>query len=393
MRAERVAKVVEAERAKLGGVLRVFVAAAERRCVEPAATLVREHEVVGAREAVALEEPGERLSDLRDHRDGAALAALRRADALNRVDALHDADCVGIEVDITDAQREHLAHAEAGERGRQDDRTVLRRGGGSLGRGRRVGLRVRRGADERKDLLDAVEVEPLRVVAGAERLDVSGGICGQVERRLARARADSVHDRYDLHGGAPREPTFRHLVPPPLLNRLRRDLVEAECAERRAGRGERASLGVEVDAEVCAEGGPVVAPRRRLPRALVAAMPVPLGGRVRERGGGAARAGDADAAAEVSQLRLEPVLRGTPREVAVGWPAAALRPSGPDPRLGLLPDEAAVGEPCGAAVLRVPGRAALPLAKAQVAADRTVRLGLRRTSPPMPRLVEHRADT
>jgi hypothetical protein len=75
VRAEGVAEVVEAEGAEPYALLGVLVAAAEGGSVDPPSSVVREDQVVGAAEAFALDEAGEGLRDLRDHRDGAAVAA------------------------------------------------------------------------------------------------------------------------------------------------------------------------------------------------------------------------------------------------------------------------------------------------------------------------------
>jgi len=65
--------------------------------------------VVGTGESVALQEAGERAGYVLDHRDGASPARFRCADALRDVDAAEDADALGVEVDVADAECEEFS--------------------------------------------------------------------------------------------------------------------------------------------------------------------------------------------------------------------------------------------------------------------------------------------
>jgi len=156
----------------------------------------------------------------------------------------------------------------------------------------------------------------------------------------------------------------------PAFDRVGRDVLERHVAERGSCGDDGAGFRVEVDAEVDAEGGAVVATDRRFPGAFEAAVPVPLG--VSE-GGAVADGGDADPAAEVGQLRVEPRLGAAPR-VGAGGRAPGAGPGGADPGLGLLDRDVPVGEADEAAVLRVPGGAALAFTEAHVPADGGERL-------------------
>jgi hypothetical protein len=305
--------------------------------------------VVGAGEAVALQGAGERLGDGLDHRDGAALAALRGADAFANVDAAEHADALVVEVDVAYAEGEEFAEAESGERGGEEDRAVLscgRREACLLVRARRcVGLRpvLLGGVDERVDVLGRVEREASGVVRDLDSGDVAGGVRAGELVRLARQLVDAAYDRDELRGGAFRDLAGGDAVVAPPLDRLAGDVLEPQVAE----------CGVEVNLE----RAPVVALGRRLPLFLRAAMDVPVLARVAERRA-APRDRDADAAAEVGEPRVELLLRGPLREEAVRGTAAA-GPRRPD-RLALFALRLArllVDEPLGETDAPIPDRA------------------------------------
>ena len=175
-----------------------------------------EDEVVLVGEVLALAEPRERLGDLGRHRDRADLAGLRRGQVAVGV-AGSDADGRAGEVDVSPAQRDELALAEAGERGGEEDRGVL------LGLG---------GADERHDLLRGEDLD-LGSRGGAGLLDVgdrvereavelSGSLHAAVEdgdRLLSRA-VGHLPVRVDLGGR-------------PALDSLGGEVLERDLAEVR----------------------------------------------------------------------------------------------------------------------------------------------------------------
>ncbi len=253
------------------------------------------------------------------------------------VDAAEDAEGFGLEVDVADAECEDFAHAEAGERGHEEDRGVLL---------------CESGPHERVDFLRRVEVEVLGAVDDRESLDVAGGVRGEPVR-AAGALEDRVENRDELLCGAAGELPARHPVCPPCLDRGGRDCLDAAVAE-----------GGE---EVNVEGGPVVAFRGGLPgfaalAAFVRAVPVPRFGGVGEGCSGAR--GDPGAAVGVAEDAAQLGFGGALGVVPGG--RAALPGSGVAETLLHLD---AVG-----AVLHVPLRAALPVDAEGVAGGGEVRL-------------------
>ena len=86
--------------------MRVLVPATERGAVEVAASLIGEDGILAVREVVAAELLREHPRNLGHHRDRAALARLRRTDALPQVAAPVNADRFCLEVHVAHAQGE-----------------------------------------------------------------------------------------------------------------------------------------------------------------------------------------------------------------------------------------------------------------------------------------------
>jgi hypothetical protein len=232
-RAECVAEVVEAQPAERRSLERGAVALRQRGAVEVAARDPDEDQVVVAGEELSLAEPGERLPDLRRHRNRADLAGLRRREVAVRV-AGSDANGGAGEVDVSPAERDELALAEAGECCGEEDRCVL--------------LGVRR-SDESHDLLGREDLD-LRLGRGARLLHVGDRI-GRQAIQLPRSLHDAVEDRDRLLPRAICHPAIRvDLVCGPTLDALGSQVLEA-------------NLG-QVREDVVAEDRVVVAQRRGL---------------------------------------------------------------------------------------------------------------------------------
>ena len=116
--AERVAQVVEAQRAQTGARQGRLVAAAQRRRVEVVATLAGEDDVVIANPVLPATEMRQPRGDVGREGHRADLAGLGRG-PVAVVEAGAHADGAAGEVDVAPAQCEQLAHAQARERGGQ----------------------------------------------------------------------------------------------------------------------------------------------------------------------------------------------------------------------------------------------------------------------------------
>ena len=271
-----------------GALQRGLVAAGEGRAVEVAARDAREDEVVVGRPVLAVGEPGEGGRDVGCHRDRADVAALRRREAAAG-EGPADAHARGGEVDVSPAESDELAAAEAGERGREEDRRVL------LGLGR---------PDEGPDLLGGEDLDGGRL-AEAGLLDVGHRVVAELVDPTS-AFEHAVEDREDLglRSVADRQGRL------PRLDALGREVLEAQGAESgqqvrpddRAVVDDRGGLAVEVELDVA--------------QVLVAG--------VGERGAGADHAGERSRA-RLREDVVEPGLRRALRVVASRW-AAALGP-------------------------------------------------------------------
>jgi hypothetical protein len=140
-----------------------------------------------------------------------------------------DADGLEREVDVAPAEREQLAHPEAGEGGREEDRSVLGR------------VRV---ADERQDLLGRVDVD--RDAAPARLLLDAGHRVRRQPVLLASALQHPMEDREQLVDRAVAEATLAHELGSPGVDPGRRDVLEREPTESRDEmRSNRAAVVVE----------------------------------------------------------------------------------------------------------------------------------------------------